>query len=154
MKPKTLIECIDQLKPAHQEFITRLMKAYRRPDFHRGLLPFLRVDETILLIDGFSKRDGKFRAQLLNVLHKHLNYRLYPDEVSVVMYLKDVMLAKHYYQDFKSGFCIWVPEKIDWATDKNYSRVYLSQISKNNWKVTAHPKSMERVTTFLAERMR
>lgn len=150
-QPKTLVVCIEKLKPAHQDFLTFLVKnLMQRKDFHRGLLPFLTVSDAIWCLENLQLGSGKLKTQIHAILRSHVHYKLYPEEISRVMHLKDVKLAGYYRGKFSRAFCS--PTNFEWGNNKTL--VYLEQINKNKWKVTAHPQFMDRLTTWLAETMR
>lgn len=171
MSGKTLNDYIPILKGPQQEYIVFCVQKYAdRPDFHRGLLPFLPAEEAARCLEyqlEFIKEAGhkhasedeklkavtgeRFIRQIISVFRNALIYRLSEDETSEVIYLKTVKLKKHFGARFDKKFCFRLVE-IGMTIKPPVQGLYeLQMISKDRWKVTGHKEHHWSVCSFLSD---
>lgn len=160
---KTLNPYIEKLKPIQQEYIVYCVKQYGdRPDFHRGLLPFLSVNEAdrclrLVLIDPVQhpgvdeiRKGIRFINGIRDVFIDAVEPAYtYPDYTHVDMGLNSVKLIKKYRKQRNSQqFNIKVP------LASKAVLVQMKFLRSKNWRVTAPRSSISQVTTWLAEHCR
>lgn len=175
---KTLNDYIQLLKPAQQDLIVAVVLQYgNRPDFHKGLLPFLPADEATqclkyrledIKVMANTSIHGPERAaeavlgerfirQTMSVFAGALIYRLSDDEASEVVYLKTIKLKKRYGTRFDKKFCIRIQH--DLGVLNTFKRpadslVELQMVACDQWKVTCHKDWLQPVLQWLTDEFR
>lgn len=171
-KVKTLNYYIERLKPAQQDLIVALVKEYcDRPDFHKGLLPFLPCDEaeralkyhledikakqapSILGLEEQSKAvlGERFIRQTISVFADALLYQVCEDAASEIIHLKSVRLKRRYGTRFTKKFYIRLDELVGTFTykAKAVGLIELQMVARNKWKVTADKGWIVLITEWL-----
>lgn len=172
MSGKTLNDYIALLRQPQQEYIVFCVQKYSdRPDFHRGLLPFLPAEEAARCLEfqlesikemgnKHNTDDEKARAvvgekfirQIISVFRNALIYRLSEDEQSEVIYLKTVELKKYFGARFAKKFCLRLADLGVPTKRRAMEGMYeLQMISKDKWKVTGHKDNHGKVCMFLSD---
>ncbi len=172
---KTLNAYIQLLKPAQQDMIVACVKQYcNRPDFHKGLLPFLPADEaeqalkfkledikaaqSIALVGDEIAREAvhgeRFIRQTISVFAGALLYRFSDDEASEIIHLKSVKLKKRFGTRFHKKFCVRM--SADLGVLNTFKRetdglVELQMVSRDRWKVTCHKNWLQPVLMWLSD---
>lgn len=165
---KTLMNYIELLRPVQQDYIVFCVQTYSdKPDFHRGLLPFLDPEEAARCLqfhletikssqavpdlEASSKAvlGEKFIRQIISVFRSSLIYRLSEDEASEVIYLNTVKLKRHYGKRFGNKFCVTLLESGVSLKRPITGLFELQMISRNQWKVTGHKDYLWAVTDHL-----
>lgn len=162
MSGKTLVDYIDKLKPIQQEFIVFCVVEYgNRPDFHRGLLPFLKASEATFCLKTHLERlgeikDGKpdypgirFIRQTMSVFADHYSHRLYEDEVQVIMQLKSAKLKKMVGPFRWSGKLVIRLLRYTYVSEDRLAELQL--VSRDTWRVTTHKDDSNLVTLWLSD---
>ena len=145
-----MIDYLDKLKPAQKAFLVGQVGLYRE-GFHHGLLPFLEVAEakrTLLrCIEGVKDNpllanNVRFAKQIISLLGPD-DYKLCKGEVSVMVELNSMKMAKKMGRRFSHSFCFVLGGSIAKGTD---GLVHVEKTrQKNLWKLTAHPADLEKI---------
>lgn len=172
MSGKTLNDYMTLLRGPQQEYIVFCVQKYSdRPDFHRGLLPFLPAEEAARCLEfqleaikalgnKFNSDDSKSQAvtgekfirQIISVFRNALIYRFSEDEQSEVIYLKTVKLKKYFGARFAKKFCFRFADiGVSIKRPAMEGMYELQMISKDKWKVTGHKDNHVTVCDFLAD---
>lgn len=165
---KTLNAYIQLLKPFQQDYIVECVKRFAdKPDFHRGLLPFLPADiaanclriqlehmknnQALTDLDqkGQALLGEKFIRQTISVFAGALIYRLSDDEASEVIFLKSVKLKRHYGPRFGKKFVLTLNELGVSMKDQTKGLIELQMVSRDKWKVTCKSAWLNAVTEHL-----
>ncbi len=169
---KTLNEYIPKLKTLQQDFIVNAVKQYcDRPDLHRGLLPFLPVDEAARALkyalehvkaaqntddiaeQGKAALGERFIRQTLSVFAAALLYQVDDDQASEVITLKTVRLKKAFQHRFAKKFSVALDADFGVPCKNPASRMFeLQMVGRDRWKVTGHKDYVSIVTDDLASR--
>lgn len=166
----TLLKYIPLLNTAKQEYIVHCVQKFAdRPDFHRGLLPFLPAEEAARCLqlqleiikaaqascdpeaEGKAVLGEKFIKQTISVFRNALLYRLSEDEASEVIHLKTVRLKRSYGKRFANKFCVSLSEFGIFRKKQTDGLVELQMVSRNMWKVTCHKEWLGPITSHLSD---
>jgi hypothetical protein len=150
----TLNAYLEKLKPQQQDYIVWCVREYgNRPDFYRGLLPFLSAQEAanvlnhrLELIKVFSTenpegRGVRFVRGIIGVFEDALPHKLYEDEASATIYLSDVKLQSYYKKRYDHSFHVMLIGYM----------AHLERQSLNYWKVTTKQFRLEHVLQLLSD---
>lgn len=163
---ETLNKVCSQLSPAKQDVIVGCIQTYTsRQEFHRGLLPFLPAEEasrvlnlhlqTIREFEHVPRASERLILSILDTIKGIIGETLSPDFETVEMQLSDKKLQYAYPRRYGTKFAMRFPGFAGKLTGEPADGlVYLDRIGVNKWKVSAHKRLMEHVTTFLADTMR
>jgi hypothetical protein len=166
---RTLNDYLVLLKPKYQEYIVHCVKEHgNRPDFHRGLLPFLPAEEAARVL-RFRLEDikagttipgvpteinpvigEKFIRGIISVFEGALVHKLHEDERSETIRLSDAKIYKTYQKRIRDGkFCI----RIGMLTNASHldCLTELEWVSKDLWKVTAKSGLLEHISLELCD---
>lgn len=169
---KTLNEYIPKLKTAQQDFIVSCVQQYGdRPDLHRGLLPFLSVDEAARALkyalehikakqdtDDVAERGKallgeRFIRQTLSVFAAALLYQVDDDQVSEVITLKSVRLKKAFRHRFAKKFNVSLAQDFGVPSKDPAAGMFeLQMVGRDRWKITGHKDYVNLVAGDLAAR--
>lgn len=156
MKEQTLNDYIHLLKPAQQEYIVHCVRDYgARPDFHRGLLPFLRAEEAAVCLKvkwyqiaaSDTPVGTRFIRNLISVFEGALVHKLYDDEETITMTLSPMKLAKFYRKQYSDHFFITTAI----ITKPQFLVELQRKPGTHKWKVTGSKAAMDKVTTWLSD---
>lgn len=167
----TLLKYIPLLNAAKQDYIVGCVQRFAdRPDFHRGLLPFLPAEEAARCLQlqleilkaaqghsdpveqGKALLGEKFIRQTISIFRNALIYRLSEDEGSQVIHLNTIKLKRGYGKRFGNKFIIDVAE-FGVLTFKRRieGMIELQMVSRNQWKVTCHKNYLDLITEHLSD---
>ena len=150
--PKSVLECFEELKPMQKDYLVGLAQSYMRQDFHKGLLPFLTIEDALRMlkrkremvkahygvdVNSAHKTTG-YLSRIINILSPHTNHVLHPDEESVTVMLTDWKLAQGFGRRYSKRFCIYLATS-SLERDRSLKTAQLQQLGKNKWEITAHP---------------
>lgn len=166
---KTLNDYLVLLKPKYQEYIVHCVKEHgNRPDFHRGLLPFLPADEAaralrhkledvktgaVPAIPGETPTaiiGEKFIRGIIGVFEDALVHKLYEDEHTECLHLSDAKIYEVYQNRIRDGKFI-IRLALGGRLPKFELLAELSWASKNRWNVTAKKGNFEEIALNLAD---
>lgn len=167
---KTLNSYIPLLRGPQQDYIVFCVQKYSdRPEFHRGLLPFLPCEEAaqclqqhLEVIKGaqavpdFEGKEKavlgeKFIRQIISVFRSSLIYKASEDEASEVVWLNSKKLKKTYGPRYGHKFCINIMEFGVVIKKPIKGLVELQLVFRNRWKITGHRDWLIDVVTYLQD---
>ena len=168
MKDKTLAEVIEKLNPVSQEFICNCVRDFGdRPNFYRGVLPFLPIREALFAIEAklieiqegahvLGKEIPPSKTKFIDKLRRLLSNAIKDDEpdpnrTTTVMTLNSAELSRVFSFRFRSHEPFYVRYNIHHAEKYQDAMVKLQLIGKNSWEVSAHKSIFEGATTWLAD---
>lgn len=153
---KTLVELIPKLKPVQQEFICNCVQEYgNRPDMHRGLLPFLSVEDAVVYLYAkmamMEMPENKFIRSILSILGEGLPPQKWlPDEEAILMELTTRKLWRFF--STRRDYIQFDARKYNLS--RGTIPVQLERTNYNQWRVKTSRQYQNRVTTWLAEQFR
>jgi len=172
MSVKTLATYLDKLNTTRQDYIVMCVRSYSgRPDFHRGLLPFLSCQEAadclkfqlehVKSSGDFADPEATSRAlkrerfirQTISIFGHALLTRVAENEDYQVIHLNSKKMMKHFRRRYDKKFVINLRE-FGYYTGKpgDINTMYeLQMVSRNQWKITGDEASLPIITQVLAD---
>lgn len=164
----TLNTIIDTLSATQQGFILVCVQEYgQRPDLHRGLLPFLPLEEAanclryrLELLKGAATEANptppgeRFLRQLLSRLEQNLPRVPIDRTASVTMQLSDIALVKRFKKRVEKRFYIGSLGTDGTISSPSDQLIEMNWVGPNKWKVTTSKNALDSATTWLADKCR
>lgn len=171
MSGKTLIDYIEKLSGPQQDYIIFCVQKFSdRPDFQRGLLPFLPAKEAAdcllyqlenikALANAHNSDDDKAKAvtgerfirQIISVFNNALIHNISEDDDYQIIHLKTVKLRKHFGARFDKKFYLRMGEIGYHIKRPIDGLVQLQMVSKDMWKITCHRTHLASACNFLSD---
>jgi hypothetical protein len=173
----TLVDYFERLTPKQQDLLVYAMQKFSSyPDFHRGMIPFLRADEArqvlyelmttnvmmhanapepeVIRIRPIKAIIGVFEEACTNLLPGHT--RMQQEVTWGTLILNDQKMAKRFRLPMKGTYLVDISLYFHEPVIRREGTLYveLHWLRKNTWEVTAPTKLYQAIANLLVAKLR